>query len=348
MPFRAISRRSLELLNQNYRAPGVAPGPMPPAAGDAAAADDPTFAVNDEFIRILPFMRAEPDDQPMRRGFQVRSADPLTEPSFGPLPGGNPWVAGQATPFGQELSLSGAQFKKYELVVRVDDLMPGGAPDHDLLDAECRLAEIGIIRRLSADIFGPNAIDDNAELLSLDFYIAPGGPQDVTYSATAKLMGGLAEILARCVPGGDGLGEGATVLVMSARARWRLLAEMEGRAITPQFAYCPLTRKVQLHYHGTPVVIGRVPEPAGAAPTTAAFALTLSGESAIRMVFTGGDDWGLHRRALPAVVTTDSAGEADGVSRAVSVYGNYMLLVPDNNAVARLSGIPSADPIRVP
>ncbi|HTT55708.1 MAG TPA: hypothetical protein VMF63_01250, partial [Opitutaceae bacterium] len=45
MPLANVTRFSLEILYQNYRAPGVLPGSVPPGRGDAAATQDPSFKV---------------------------------------------------------------------------------------------------------------------------------------------------------------------------------------------------------------------------------------------------------------------------------------------------------------
>lgn len=350
MAFANISRLSLEILNQNFRAPGVGSRAVPAGRGDAASPQDANFRVADEFMRVVPIMDAYIYGRPMARQYQVRTATDLVEPNFTARAGGTAWVPGMTSPFGQELELSGARFKKISTVVRSDELMV--AVPEDVLAAELRLARVAVVRALSEAIFHSNpATDDNAELAGLPFYLGAANPQDVTYTSTAKMIGGLSEIEARCHPGDDGLGTGPDVFVMSSRARWRLLKELEDKGITPDMAYSPLTDSVQLHFHGVPVLMGRVAEPSPTAPAAAvteAWALTLFGESGVRVYTVGGDKFGIREEPFTTMTSVNAAGETDHAARGVEVYGVYSLLVPDPCSIARLRGIPTPDPFTVP
>lgn len=354
MPLASISRLALEILNQNYRAPAILPGPVPPARGSAAAPSDPNFNVADEFIRIVPFINADINGRPMARQYQVRSAGDLPEAAFTARGAGTPWTPGNIAAFGQDLDLMGASFKRVGFMVRVDELMQTGATQ-DMLNVQRHFARIATVRGLSEAIFASNpASDDNAELAGLPFFLPANSPQDVAYDPGAKMMGGLAELEARCSPSDGDFGSGPDVFVTSSRARWRLLAEMEARGVTPNYAYCPLTGRMQLHYHGVPVLTGRVPEPAsgGAAAdaTTEAWALKLFGPSGVCVLHVGGDpaDYGLREEPITTVTALDATGEARNATSGVEIFGVYSLRVPEIGSIARLHSIPALDPIRRP
>ena len=53
MAFKDVSRESLELLNQNYRSPDVQSLSYPPSRGLSTAAQDPSYRVVDDFLKIL-------------------------------------------------------------------------------------------------------------------------------------------------------------------------------------------------------------------------------------------------------------------------------------------------------
>src|SRR5947207_2388065 len=150
MPFASITRASLEILNQNLRARGVAPGALLPARGNAAAAADPGFGVCEDLLRVLPFVN-------------------VTEAA----------------------------------VARV-------------------------------------------------YQVQVSSAQDVLYDPARKRRGGLAEIIARVRPGDDGLGASADVVVTASQVIRGLVNELEELGVTPDFRYCPLTRKQQLYYFGVP------------------------------------------------------------------------------------------------
>src|SRR3954463_1178862 len=102
MPFASINRFSFEALNQNYRAPGVLPQAVPPGRGDAASPQDPSYRVNDEFIRVIPFVPASVRGGSPARQFQVRTAADLEELPLVTGPAGTPWISGKSEPFGQD------------------------------------------------------------------------------------------------------------------------------------------------------------------------------------------------------------------------------------------------------
>ena len=133
------------------------------------------------------------------------------------------------------------------------------------------------------------------------------------------------------------------------RARWRLLKELEDAGSTPDFRPSPLTQRVQLHFHGIPVLTGRVREGivSGSYSSTDAWALKLFGPSGVRVLHVGGDprSYGVRvDRAGPVMRLDSESGEANNASRGVEVSGVYSIVVPEPNSVARLHGIPAVDP----
>src|SRR5690242_17418446 len=99
MAFATVTRFSLEALNQNYRAPGVLPRALPPGSVPAMPAQDPTYKISDDFIRIVPIVRATGPDRPMARQYQVRTADDIFEPPFTARGAGTAWAPGVTTAF---------------------------------------------------------------------------------------------------------------------------------------------------------------------------------------------------------------------------------------------------------
>ncbi|WP_420322581.1 hypothetical protein [Flagellimonas sp.] len=349
MSFQTITRDSLEYLNQNLRAPEVLPGALPPARGNEASPQNADFKVSDEFLRILPFVHATEDEQPFARQYQVRTSNDVPEPEFTARPAGTPWTTGKTFAFGQELESVGTRFKKVGAVVRTDELMSGNSADN-VLDVQVNLAKVGVLRSLSEAIFHSNpSSDDEAEFSGLPYYLSAVATQDVQYDNTRGMIGGLSELEARVCPGDDGLGTGADIFVMSSRARWRLIKELEDKGLHPDFHFCELTQKNQLHFHGLPVVLGRVPEPGGTGTNlTEAWALKLFGPSGIRILHVGGDYFGVRTDELTTMTQMDTAGEVISSSRGVDVYGIYSLLVPETQSIARLTQIPSQDPFSQP
>lgn len=349
-PFAAVTRSSLEILNQNFRAPGVLPRPVPPGRGDAHRPENPDFAVVDEFIRAVPFVRANLDGRPQARAYQVRTASALSEPEATARGSGSPWAPGATRPFGEELEISGARFKKISVVVRADEAMVDGGTAEDMLAAQARLASTAIVRALAdALLHSAPANDDQAEVSGLRSFLRP--PQDVAFDPARRLMGGLAEIEARCAPSGGDFGARPDAFVLSSRVRWRLLKELEDKGVAPDFRHCPMTGGLALHYHGVPVLTGRVPEPAGGgSPTTDAWAVKLHGPSGIRVYHLGGESasFGVRAERVTTMTSFDGAGEARTATRGLEVFGMYAVVVPEAASIARLSGVPARDPFASP
>lgn len=350
MPFSAISRDSLELLNQNYRLPGVMPRPVPPGRGAAASPQDPDFSVADELIRAVPFMEIGSAGRPHARQYQVRVSGALAEPDFSARAQSSAWVSGATTPAGTEFELTGTRFKKLSTMVRTDELMVSDDGEEDVFNAQLVLAQTSIVRALSeALLFSSPASDEDAEFTGLPFFLPTGNPNNVAYDSTRGLIGGLSELECRVAPSDGDYGDRPDVFVLSSRARWRLIKELEDKGVTPEFVNSPLTGRLQFHLHGVPVLIGRVPEPSSE-DTTEAWALKLYGPSGIRVLHAEGDpnNFGLRSEPITTVTQLDATGEAENASRGVEVFGVYAVSVPEPNAIARLQGIPAADPFTVP
>ncbi len=342
MSFRSITRQTLDLLYPNVRVPGLSPGAVPPSPGDAAAASDPDFAVADDLIRVIPFQRVQ--DGPLASQYLLRSVEPVAEPAATSTGAGAPWVPGATIPFGQELEPVGSRFKKFSALVRVDELMASEAND-DVLLQQTHLAGIGIVRAVGRAVAGSNPPnDDDSTLAGLPFYLEPGGSQDVLYDPACGLMAGLAEIATRVRPGGDGLGAHPTAFFMPPRTRALLFREHWDRNLQPETRWCPMVERDELYFFALPVLGARLPEPQSATPTTEAWALCLTGPSAVRVLHVGGDAFGLREDPVTTVADVGPAGEAVSATRGVDVYGIYSLLVPDPKSIARLRGIPAGDP----
>jgi hypothetical protein len=347
MTFASLGPRSFEALRPNARSPFILPGPVPPARGDAPSPQDPNYAVNDEFIRLLPFVSLEPPEEPHPQQAQVRSQGVLVEPNATARAGGTAWTPGASSPFGQELEFLLSRLKTIRVTVRTDALMTGAPEADEMLTAQVRLAEVAVVRAVSEAVFHSNpATDDDAELAGLPFFLGFGSPQDVAYDPAGGLMRGLAEIAARCCPSDGDYGSGPDVLALTRRGRWRLETELEAKGISPDYHYCPLTDDVRLHFHGIPTVEGRLPEPSSAGGTTDAWALKLFGPSGCYFGHKGGDsfEFGLRREFLPSVSRLDASGEVIGSSRAVDVFVVGSLMVPEPNSIARLYGVPIEAP----
>ena len=348
MTFNDITRDTLEILNQNYRLPGVMPRPVPPGRGDAAAPQDPSYSVADEFIRAIPFVNTgvvEP--RPYARQYQVRTVNTLFEPPFTTRQTSTAWVSGDTDPAGEELEIVGSRFKKISTVVRTDELMVTDGDDEDVFQVQIGLAQISIVRALSeAILFSNPTTDDDAELAGLPFYLPAGSPNDVTYDAGRGMIGGLSELEARTCPSDGNFGGRADVFVMSSRGRWRLLKELEDKGVKPDFMFCPWTGRIQFHYHGLPVLVGRLPEPQDPNGSTQAWALKLLGPTGVRILHLEGDsdNFGLRQETVTTMTGLDGSGEAQSATRGVEVFGVYSVIVPEPNAIARLSGIPITDP----
>jgi len=132
MGFSDITRGALDALNQSYRVPGLIPGPVDPVLLDASGAGGSVYwKVNDEFIRILPFVSVDDALRPYGKQYvaissNVASEEPLSEPPFGAnASAGSSWAPGTTTAFGEDLegSSQAKRFKKVSVFVRTDELM---------------------------------------------------------------------------------------------------------------------------------------------------------------------------------------------------------------------------------
>lgn len=346
MSFGSITRRTLELLHQSLRSEGVATLGVPAGRGDAASASDPSFAVSDDLIRVIPFVSV--DAGPFARQYMLQVDVGIDEPPFTTRGASASWKPGETFAFGEDLVPTGARFKKVGVTVRIDELMSGDSMQ-DVLDLQIELASVAIVRSLSEALLHSNpATDDDAEFSGLPFFLGAAADQDVDYDPGRGLIGGLSEIEARCRPGDDGLGTGPDCFVMSSRARWRLTKELEDKGLQPDTRYCELTGRDALHFHGVPVIGGRVPEPAATPPTTEVWAMTLTGPTAVRILHLEGDEFGVRVDPITTVAGLDPQGEANSATRGAEVYGLYSLLVPDPRAVARLRRVPAGDPFAQP
>jgi hypothetical protein len=336
-----VTRQSLDFLKQNLRSPGVQSGSVPSGRGGAIARQDANFPAVDEFIRVVRFIDVSATAGTFARQYQVVAASDIQEPEFTARGASRVWQPGASGPFGQELATVGSRFQKVSVVVRSDTQLGAGPPD-DVQEAELELARIAVLRSLSEAILYSDPPDDNgSDLAGIPFYLGPNSPQAVNWDAQRGLIGGLSEIEARCAPGADGMGAGPDVFVMSTRARWRLLKELEDKGVTPDYRLSGLTGALQLHFHGKPVLTGRVPEGADPTEGTYAYALKISGPSAIRVLHIGGNPV----RVQPEVsaFALDAQGEASGATVGSEVLAIVSLLVPPRSA-ALLRGVPVTGP----
>ncbi|PWB65139.1 MAG: hypothetical protein C3F17_04905 [Bradyrhizobiaceae bacterium] len=348
MALRDVTRQSLEFLNQNLRMPGIQPGSVRPARGGAAAAQDGEFRVVDEFLPVLPFVDVSGAGTTFSRQYQVIAANDLVEPQFTARGATRAWEPGATLPFGEELDTVGTRFQKLSLTVRSDTHLGAGAPD-DVQEAELFLARAAVLRALGeAVLYSDPPDDDGSDLAGIPFYLPANSAQLVGYDGGRGMIGGLAEIEARCAPGGDGIGAGPDIFVVSSRARWRLLKELEDKGVMPDYRRSPLTGRLQLHFHGKPVLTGRVPEGDDPAEGSYAYAMCVTGPSAVRVLHIGGDAFGVRMEPEVSSFGLDAQGEANRATNGVEVLGIYAVLVPDPRAVALLRGVPVENPFDVP
>jgi hypothetical protein len=356
MAFVQISRQTLERLNQAYRSPGVLPLSVDLTSVGETASSEGFYKVADEFIRVVPFAAVEPRDRPFAKQYVVTSATPLAEPAFSSAlkQSTTDWVPGATTAFGQELTAALSRFKKVSVHVRADELGVSQGAGDDVLEPQIQLASVAVVRALSLAIFQSNPaspqLDDAAEFSGMPFYLTLPGfqDQDISFDKQRLMVGGLTDIAARCCPSHGDFGVEPDVFVMSSRARWRLLIELENRGIQPDYQYCQYTGRLQLHFHGIPVLTGRVreaksPQPAG---STEAWALKLFGPTGIRVVHVGGESRTFGVRIEPTTTVTQAAPgtppvEVTSATRGAEVFAVYSLLVPEPQSLARLKEIPS-------
>jgi len=221
----------------------------------------------------------------------------------------------------------------------------GSGPPDDVLVPQIEFARIAIKRALGTAILGSNPPDDDgADFAGLPFYIPANSSQIVDYNLSRGLIGGLSELEARCTPGGDGMGKEADVFVMSLRNRWRLDKEEEDKGYRPDYTSSSWLEGKRRHFHGKMVTSGPVPEGDSPDEGTSIYALCISGESAVRVLHIGGDDFGIRVERRTSSIALNSLGEAETATNAVEVFGIYSLLVPDPKSVALLRGVPVSDP----
>jgi hypothetical protein len=362
-----VSREVLSALSLLYRVPGLAPSAVDPISTDGIT--DAPYKVADEFIHSLPLAPTLPAGRPYSYQYMARASAPLIEPRFAAAGKGTPWRPGQSELFAANLadlgsgtdgSIPACRFKRLGLVVRVDDLMVDSTGrSSDALAIEVKLAAVALVRALSVAVLqsrpqlddadeakrrGFEFGDEASELRGLPAFVQ-GTDQEVRWDSSAGMIGGLSNIEALCHPSDGDFGAGPDVFVMSSRARWRLLKELEDKGVTPDFRSSALTRRVQFHYHGLPVVTGRVKEePAGG--ETEAWALKLFGPTGVRLLHVGGkpETFGIQIIESESIENTPHSSSngvhARSVARAVELFGVFSLVVPEHQSVARLGGIP--------
>jgi hypothetical protein len=336
MPLFSLDRDSAELLNQNYRLPDVAPGGVPPGRGAAAASQHPDIYVNDEAIHALPFRNIGESLLEPERVYSVRVAGDLIEPDFTYRGGADTWKAGAAAPAGQRLMMRGARLKKISQVVRVDRRMTD-----KVMDVMFRLAQTAIVRALSEAIWSSAPPSDDGETFSgLPTFLTPS--QDLAFDSTQSYSANFDRLLARCHPSGNGEGTDADVIVCSESALINYTADRENRGLSVECYYSPLTGRIQRHHRGKPLLVGRVPEPAGSGVTWA-YTVKLLGPSGITVAHRGGDPEALGAEIGPVttMIGLDATGEAASSTVGAEVWGEYALLVPEAQSVARMTGVPN-------
>ncbi|MGH8511296.1 MAG: hypothetical protein ACREU8_07915 [Gammaproteobacteria bacterium] len=356
MAFQTITRFSQEILNQNYRAPGVLPGAVPPDPGNAPAPANPNIKIPDQFIRCIPFLRAdrgELEGRPFSRAYQVRTAKPVDEIQATARTGGTPWRPGVTVPFGEELDLSspsgstGVRFKEFGFVLRATHLMLDSGMDTDMLRAQLPLAKEGIKRGLSRALLNSLPVnDDQAELSGIPRFVDLAGPQVVQYSMARGLLGGLGDIKVLCCTSDGGSGAGPDYFVMPPIVLLLLIKGLEDKGVTPQFDYCPALGQRTLCYQGVHCITGPIAEPGPPQPpVTRVYALKFYGPSGMNVMHLGGEsaDFGIRVEPATTQIGLDGGGEANTTSRAHYVFGNYALLVKEPESIAVLDGVPTTD-----
>jgi hypothetical protein len=320
--------------------------------------------VADEFIRFLPFVSSTPEGRPYSEQYVLRAEGALQEPSFATIGHGTPWTAGASFSFAQSLDGRSARrrFKRLSVFIEIDELMVDESGSRrDVLELEARLAATSLIRALSAAVMQSSPKPPDTTAASADHQSDPdvqeftglpasiaGTDQDVAWDETSGIIDGLAAIEALCHPSDGDFGGQPDVFVMSSRARWRLLHELEHRAITPDFHMSAMTGRTQFHFHGIPVLSGRVREEADSG-TTDAWAIKLYGPTGIRVLHVGGNPAAYGVQVEETLISAPkSSGESRGIvtiQKGVEVFGIFSLVIPELQSAARLSGIPAKSPI---
>jgi hypothetical protein len=351
-----IRPNALTTLNQLYRVPGVVPLGVPATSPGRSPDKKLGFPVADELIRVIGFAPAQPDGRPYSHQYLVRAAGVLAEPSFSNGDGGSTdlFVQNLEDAFDGDTGVVGS-FKKISALVEIDPSMvdPLGGDD-DLLSVQVKFAGIALIRSLSRAMLQSNGMpskprgkgspvtspgDGAADLRGLPSFVE-GTAQDCPWDPNTGLLGGLAVLEAICQPSGGDFGARPDAFVMSSRARARLVNELENKGLNPEFRISTMTGRIQLHYHGIPVLSGRVREDADGVSDV--WALKLAGPSGVFVCHTGGQsrDFGVQVGPRRVIVDDTQGDKTVRLLDGVDVFGFYSLVVPEPQSIARIHSVP--------
>ena len=142
--------------------------------------------------------------------------------------------------------------------------------------------------------------------------------------------------LVSLVAASDGcVGAGADCLVAASKAVRFILKLIEDKGVTPQFVFDADLGVPVLLFNGIPVYVGQnaTTETKGSGSNlTSIWAVKLNGPTGVRVLHSGGDPsgFGIEVSDIPAQPTVATAGKFVG--------GNYALLVPEDESIARLNG----------
>lgn len=344
MTFKDISYRTVQALNANLKLEDVVPGSYPPSRGAAAQSFQDDFHLSDEFIRVLPFRSLEQDSQPFSRQYSAQTLDqgPLTETdqiTARTVAASPDRDTGNTISFGVELETFGTYFKRISATVRTDTSMTGASPD--VLDTMVNLARVSIVRSLSEALFVSVPVNDeeDAGLAGFQWFLANAPTQDMLYDPNRTLLAQTKELIIRCRPGADGLGERPDALVTCSQIIMMIVDAQEKLGVTPDYQFCPLTGQIQPHYCGIPLLEGRVPQPEGE-PISEIYALRLTGRNAIELLTLGGDEYGIHVENRVTMAGMNASHEATNVSLGTEIFGVYALSVKDWRSISRLRSVP--------
>jgi hypothetical protein len=290
----------------------------------------------------------------------LRARSPLKEPLFSPDGSGaatltnifSQQLEDVLAPDGGRTQIGADEFSRLSSLVEIDPLMVDPrTDDDDVLSVQVKFAAISVVRSLSRAIFQNDLGQSDSGSVTkslfghrgngfrgLPSYIS-GTAQDIPFGQFDGLIHGLTALEVKCQPSDGDFGGRLDAFVMSSRTRSRLLGELEDRNLTPHFVNCPFTGRLQLHFHGIPVLTGRVRE--GRDGTSDAWALKLLGPSAVRVCHVGGDSSGFGVQVGPRtnIVQNEASGSID-LSNTVEIFGTYSLVVPELQSVSRLTAIP--------
>ena len=238
--------------------------------------------MHDEALAVLPLEDVGEGMLEPERVYTLRVDGGLKEPDFTFRGRADTWRAGSASAAGERLVMRDSRLMKVSQVVRVDRRMTD-----EVMNVMVGLARTAIKRAVSEAIWGSAPQSGSGALLSgLPDFLVPS--QDLVFDANQSFSANFDRLLARCRPGGDGLGAEADAIICSETAFINYMADREDRGLTVECCYSPLTGRLQRHHRGKPLLVGRVPEPAGTG-TTVAYALSLIGPSRVRLAHRGGD-----------------------------------------------------------